>query len=53
MGLRRLELPVAVDNVASRRVAEKAGARFEGVLPAGPRDHGELELASYRFSLDR
>jgi ribosomal-protein-serine acetyltransferase len=53
LGLRRLELLVAVDNVASRRVAEKAGAKFEGVLPAGPHDHGDLENASYSFSLDR
>ena len=52
LGLRRLELLVAVDNVASRRVAEKVGATFEGVLPAGPHDHGELENASYSFSLD-
>jgi ribosomal-protein-serine acetyltransferase len=53
LGLRRLELLVAVDNMASRRVAEKVGATFEGVLPAGPHDHGELENASYSFSLDR
>ena len=53
LGRRRLELFIAVDNVASRRVAEKAGATFEGVLPAGPHDHGELENASYSFSLDR
>jgi RimJ/RimL family protein N-acetyltransferase len=51
LGLRRLELLIAVDNPASRRVAEKAGATFEGVLPAGPYEHGELQHASYLLSL--
>jgi len=43
-GLIRIELPIAVDNTASRRVAEKIGAIQEGVLrnrlilPAGPVD---------------
>jgi ribosomal-protein-serine acetyltransferase len=32
LGLNRLELLVPVSNLASRRVAEKAGAKFEGVL---------------------
>jgi RimJ/RimL family protein N-acetyltransferase len=31
--LHRLEILAAVENTASRRVAEKAGARFEGILP--------------------
>ncbi|HSG78081.1 MAG TPA: GNAT family N-acetyltransferase [Acidimicrobiia bacterium] len=31
VGLRRVEIAAGVDNTASRRVAEKAGARFEGV----------------------
>ena len=53
LGLRRLELLVAADNLASRRVAEKVGATFEGILPAGPHGQGELEHASYCFSLDR
>jgi RimJ/RimL family protein N-acetyltransferase len=53
LGLQRLELLVAVENLASRRVAEKAGARFEGILPAGPHGQGELEQTSYCFSLDR
>ena len=53
LGLQRLELLVAADNLASRRVAEKVGARFEGVLPAGPHGQGELEHTSYCFSLDR
>jgi ribosomal-protein-serine acetyltransferase len=51
LGLQRLELRIAVDNVASRRVAEKVGATFEGVVPAGPRGHGELQNDAYRFSL--
>jgi len=53
LGLQRLELLVAADNLASRRVAEKVGATFEGVLPAGPHGQGELEHTSYCFSLDR
>jgi len=53
LGLRRLELLVAVDNLASRRVAEKVGATFEGILPAGPHGQGELENTSYCFSLGR
>lgn len=32
LGLARIEIVVAVSNAASRRVAEKAGARFEGIL---------------------
>ena len=43
LGLRRLELRIAADNLASRRVAEKVGATFEAVLPMG----------SYCFSLTR
>jgi RimJ/RimL family protein N-acetyltransferase len=53
LGLLRLELHIAVDNVASRRVAEKVGATFEGVLTAGPRGQGELQDDSYCFSLTR
>jgi len=53
LGLLRLELLIAVANPASRRVAEKVGATFEGVLPAGPRGRGELENDSYLFSLTR
>src|SRR5438552_12213145 len=41
LGLQRLELLVAVENLASRRVAEKSGARCEGLLPAGPHGQGE------------
>jgi ribosomal-protein-serine acetyltransferase len=50
LGLRRLELHIAVDNVASRRVAEKVGATFEGVLP---RVDGAVRHESYCFSLAR
>ena len=32
LGLARVEVLAAVDNAASRRVAEKLGARFEGIL---------------------
>ncbi|MEU8827028.1 GNAT family N-acetyltransferase [Streptomyces sp. NPDC048636] len=35
-GLERLELMHQVDNVASCRVAEKAGYRFQDILPARP-----------------
>jgi ribosomal-protein-serine acetyltransferase len=44
LGLIRIELEIAVDNIASRRVAEKLGAVNEGILrrrlilPAGPTD---------------
>ena len=44
LGLHRIEMMVAVHNLASRRVAEKVGAVYEGtlrrrlVLPAGPTD---------------
>lgn len=44
LGLNRIELLIAVGNTASRRVAEKLGAVYEGtlrkrlVLPAGPTD---------------
>jgi RimJ/RimL family protein N-acetyltransferase len=41
LGVRQLELHIAADNLASRRVAEKVGATFEGVLSSG----------SYRFLL--
>jgi len=44
LDLNRIELEIAVDNAASRRVAEKLGCVFEGILrqrlmlPAGPTD---------------
>jgi ribosomal-protein-serine acetyltransferase len=53
LGLSRLELLVAVENQASRRIAEKVGATFEGILPAGAHARGVLEHDSYCFSLSR
>jgi RimJ/RimL family protein N-acetyltransferase len=32
LGLKRIEIVTAVDNIASRRVAEKSGATFEAIL---------------------
>ena len=32
LGLRRIEIVTDIENKASRRVAEKAGAQFEGIL---------------------
>jgi RimJ/RimL family protein N-acetyltransferase len=40
LGLRRIQLNAAVDNVASRRVAEKAGFELEGVRRAYQTVHG-------------
>jgi ribosomal-protein-serine acetyltransferase len=51
LGLLRLELVIAVENPASRRVAEKVGATLEGVVPAGPHGLGELQSDSYCFAL--
>ena len=53
LDLRRLELLIAVDNVASRRVAEKVGATLEGILPAGPQGRVPLQHPSYCFVLSR
>jgi RimJ/RimL family protein N-acetyltransferase len=47
LGLRRLELLIGVDNLASRRVAEKVDATYEGVLPADLSDQGGLQSESY------
>jgi RimJ/RimL family protein N-acetyltransferase len=50
LGLERVELEIAVDNGASRRVADKLGCEFEGVLrkrlvlPAGPTDTAMYSL---------
>ena len=52
LGLVRLELLIAVNNLASRRVAEKVGATCEGILTAGPHDRVALEHDSYCFSLN-
>jgi len=51
-GLIRLEIVVAVGNVASHRVAEKCGARREGVLRHRLMLHGAVHDATM-FSLTR
>jgi ribosomal-protein-serine acetyltransferase len=48
----RLELVMAVENVRSVRVAEKAGAHFEGVLRSRVRLHGRMHDARL-YSLTR
>jgi ribosomal-protein-serine acetyltransferase len=53
LGLTRLELLIAIDNQASRRVAEKVGAILEGIIPAGVHAGGALEHDSYCFALSR
>jgi RimJ/RimL family protein N-acetyltransferase len=45
LGFQRLEIVMAVDNVASRRVAERAGATFEGTLRARLCLHGQYHHA--------
>lgn len=46
----RLEVLIAVDNVASRRVAEKSGAVYEGVLRSRLLVHGiRHDAAMYAF----
>ena len=44
--LERLEVRAAIGNAASRRVAEKAGAAFEGVARRRFRLHGRQEDAA-------
>lgn len=47
-GLRRLEIVVAEHNLPSRRTAEKAGARFEGIARKRLVVHGEsVDAAMY------
>jgi ribosomal-protein-serine acetyltransferase len=53
LDLLRLELLIAVENLASRRVAEKVGATLEGILPAGPHREGQLQHDSYCYALTR
>jgi RimJ/RimL family protein N-acetyltransferase len=53
LGLHRLELLIAVDNHASRRVAEKLGAGYEGIWPAGQSDYGDLAMDSHCYVLTR
>lgn len=47
-GFHRLVIRAAVDNAASRQVAEQAGYTFEGVNRGGELLHGEfIDLAQY------
>ncbi len=51
--INRLEVVAAVDNHASRRVAEKAGAAFEGIARARLLIHGRYhDAAMYSFTVD-
>jgi RimJ/RimL family protein N-acetyltransferase len=50
LGLHRIEIVAAVGNIASQRVAEKAGAKREGVLRKRLLIHGE-SLDAMLFSL--
>lgn len=48
--LHRLEILASVENTASRRVAEKAGATFEGILPGRLYLQGRMhDAAMYAF----
>ncbi len=50
LGLKRLAIIAAVENKASRRVAEKSGAEFDGVLRNYFRLHGvQHDAACYSF----
>lgn len=47
-GINRVEVRAAVDNSASRHVAEVAGCQFEGIMRHGENLHGKLQdLAVY------
>lgn len=46
LGLERIEIWAAVDNAASRRVAEKCGARFEVIAARRLRTHGRQQDAA-------
>ena len=52
LGLERIEIFMSVENLASRRVAEKAGATFEGTLRRRLRLHARQHDA-HMFSLVR
>ncbi len=53
-GLVRLEIVAALGNRASRRVAEKVGARFEGTLANRLYLHGQaVDAALYAIAIDR
>lgn len=51
LGLKRLEIVVAVGNETSRRVAERTGAQLEGIAPARLPQHDGLADA-WVYSLD-
>lgn len=46
LGLVRIEIVAAVENRASRRVAERAGAYFDGIAPNRIIDHGQPQPAA-------
>lgn len=46
LGLVRVEIVIAVDNHASRRVAEKIGAHYEGILRNRLVVHGQVQDAA-------
>jgi RimJ/RimL family protein N-acetyltransferase len=46
LGLARVEIVAAVENRASRRVAERAGAHFDGIAPNRIIDHGQPQPAA-------
>ncbi|PKY09449.1 hypothetical protein B1757_14865 [Acidithiobacillus marinus] len=49
--INRLEVVAAIENHASRRVAEKAGATFEGIAKARLLIHGQYhDAAMYSFT---
>ncbi|MGD2051791.1 MAG: GNAT family protein [Acidimicrobiia bacterium] len=53
LGLVRILITAALDNTASRRVAERIGAHFEGVLHHGLMIHGEArDAALYSMTRD-
>ena len=51
VGLKRIEIVAAVDNIASQRVAEKAGATREGILRNRLFLHGKsVDCLSYSIT---
>jgi RimJ/RimL family protein N-acetyltransferase len=50
LGLHRLEIVMSVDNIASRRVAERTGAEFEGTMRGRLLSHGRYHDA-HLFSI--
>ncbi|HUR87011.1 MAG TPA: GNAT family N-acetyltransferase [Solirubrobacteraceae bacterium] len=47
LGLARIELAILPENVASRRVAERLGAAFEGVRPGRHEEGRAVDMAVY------